>query len=302
MSEQYTTANGVRLAYEEFGSPKNPAMLLIMGLGTQMIAWPPDFCQGLADHGFRVIRFDNRDIGLSEKMENAHIPQATRLMVFSRLKLPVRVPYTLTDMARDAVGLMDSLGIDKAHVVGASMGGMIGQILAARFGERVISLTSIMSSSGNPKLPGPSKEVVRLMVKRSLGKAPPTVESSMAFWRLIGSPDYQPSDDELRNKILASLERSNHPEGYSRHLAAIIANGSRVKMLRKITAPTLIIHGKDDVLVPVEGGIDTARQISGSRLEVIAGMGHDLPRQLLPRFIELIEEHARGAHAVASAA
>ena len=302
MSEKYATANGVRLAYEEFGSPSKPAILLIMGLGTQMIAWPQEFCQDLADRGYRVIRFDNRDIGLSEKMENAHIPQATRLMLFSKLRLPIRVPYRLTDMARDAVGLLDTLKIERAHIVGASMGGMIGQILAARFGERVLSFTSIMSSSGNPSLPGPRKDVVKTMVKRSLGAEPVTLESSMAFWRLIGSPDYQPSDEELSRKILASFERSNYPEGYSRHMAAIIANGSRVKMLRKIKAPTLVIHGKDDALVPVEGGIDTARQIAGSRLEVFAGMGHDLPRQLLPRFVELIDEHARDAESLASAA
>ena len=214
----------------------------------------------------------------------------------------MRVPYRLTDMARDAVGLLDALQIKQAHIVGASMGGMIGQILAARFGERVISLTSIMSSSGNPNLPGPNKDVVKTMVKRSLGMEPVTLESSMAFWRLIGSPGYQPSDEELSRKILASVERSNYPEGYSRHMAAIIANGSRVKLLRKIKAPTLVIHGKDDALVPVEGGIDTARQIAGSRLEVFAGMGHDLPKQLLPRFIELIDEHARGAGSLASAA
>ncbi|MCB1730472.1 MAG: alpha/beta fold hydrolase, partial [Halieaceae bacterium] len=181
MSEQYIRANGIRLAYEEFGQPDHPAMVLVMGLGTQLLGWPLAMCEELASRGFRVIRFDNRDIGLSEKMENAHIPQAVGLMLRARLRLPVNVPYTLTDMARDCVGLMDALGIERAHLVGASMGGMIGQIVAAKFGERLLSFTSIMSSSGNPRIPGASPDVVRAMVKRSLSGEKPDLASSMAL-------------------------------------------------------------------------------------------------------------------------
>ena len=292
MSEQYIRANGIRLAYEEFGQPDHPAMVLVMGLGTQLLGWPLAMCEELASRGFRVIRFDNRDIGLSEKMENAHIPQAVGLMLRARLRLPVNVPYTLTDMARDCVGLMDALGIERAHLVGASMGGMIGQIVAAKFGERLLSFTSIMSSSGNPRIPGASPDVIRAMVKRSLSGEKPDLASSMALWRKIGSPAYQPTDAQLKKKILDSWQRSDYREGYSRHLAAVIANGSRVKLLRKIKTPTLVIHGRDDALVSVHGGIDTARNIPGSRLKIFDGMGHDLPEALLPEIIDLIASHA----------
>ncbi len=295
MSEKYLTSNGVRLAYEAFGDPGNPSIILVMGLGTQLLGWPESMCTSLASKGFHVVRYDNRDIGLSEKMENAHVPQAAGLMFRSRLNLPMQVPYTLTDMANDLMGLMDALEIPKAHLVGASMGGMIGQIAAAKYGHRFLSFTSIMSSSGAPGLPGASREVTTTMVKRSLGLEPPTLESSMAFWRKIGSPAYQPTDEVLKQKILASYRRSFHPEGYSRHLAAIIANGSRVRLLKKISVPTLVIHGKDDALVPVECGIDTARHIPHARLELFEGMGHDLPEPLLPEFVKLITEHAYSA-------
>ena len=301
MSEQYIRANGIRLAYEEFGQPDHPAMVLVMGLGTQLLGWPLAMCEELASRGFRVIRFDNRDIGLSEKMENAHIPQAVGLMLRARLRLPVNVPYTLTDMARDCVGLMDALGIERAHLVGASMGGMIGQIVAAKFGERLLSFTSIMSSSGNPRIPGASPDVIRAMVKRSLSGEKPDLASSMALWRKIGSPAYQPTDAQLKKKILDSWQRSDYREGYSRHLAAVIANGSRVKLLRKITTPTLVIHGRDDALVSVHGGIDTARNIRGARLKIFDGMGHDLPAALLPEIIELIASHAVASATAATA-
>jgi len=302
MSEQYVKANGVRLAYDSFGVKENPPMILIMGLGTQMIAWPDELCNGLAKQGFYVVRFDNRDIGLSEKMENAHIPKASRLMLLSKLRLPIRVPYTLNDMARDVLGLMDSLGMSRAHIVGASMGGMIGQIVAALFPERILSFTSIMSSSGDRKLPGARQDIVMDMARRAMGMEAVTMEGTIALWRKIGSPDYQPSDQELAARITRSMERSNYPEGYSRHLAAIIANGSRVELLKKITAPTLVIHGKDDALVPVECGIDTAKHIRGSRLEVIVGMGHDLPAELVPTFVQLISEHALAAQQRVTAA
>ena len=298
MSEKYVTANGIRLAYEEFGDPANPALVLMMGLGTQLIGWPVALCEGLADRGFRVIRFDNRDIGLSEKFENAHIPQAATLMLRSKLRLPLKVPYTLDDMAKDCVGLLDALNIDRAHLVGASMGGMIGQIVAARFGERLHSLTSIMSTSGNPKIPMARSDVVMAMVKRSLGLEKITLESTMAYWRKIGSPGFQPTDKELKKKILDSYYRSNYPQGYSRHMAAVLASGSRVRLLKQITTPTLVIHGRDDALVSVEGGIDTARNIHGARLEIFDGMGHDLPRGLLPDFIELIATHATNSQRV----
>ncbi|MEP4148630.1 MAG: alpha/beta hydrolase [Halioglobus sp.] len=297
MPEQYVSSNRVRLAYESFGNPNHPAIVLVMGLGTQLLGWPVPMCQALADQGFHVIRFDNRDVGLSEKMENAHIPQPVSLMLRSRFKLPMQVPYTLDDMALDLIGLLDALHIEHAHVVGASMGGMIAQIAAAKHGHRFLSLTSIMSSSGDPKLPGARRDVINTMIKRSLGMEKPNLENTMAYWRKIGSPGYQPSDETLKKKIIDGYNRSFHPEGYSRHLAAVIANGSRVRLLKTITTPTLVIHGQDDSLVPVECGIDTARHISHATLKLFPGMGHDLPEPLLPEFVALISQHAKAAQA-----
>jgi pimeloyl-ACP methyl ester carboxylesterase len=291
VSESYIKANGIRLAYEEFGSLSDPAIVLIMGLGTQMISWPLSLCNGLAAAGFRVIRFDNRDIGLSEKMENAHIPATPRMLLRTTLGVPLKVSYTLDDMAEDAIGLMDALGLDQAHLVGASMGGMIGQIVTARHANRVLSFTSIMSSSGDPKLPGADRKVVRTMVKRSLGIEKPNLKNTMAFQRMIGSPGFPESDEELKSKVLTSVGRSLHPEGYSRHLAAIMASGSRVKLLKTITVPTLVIHGREDLLVPLACGIDTARHIPDAQLEIIDGMGHNLPETLVPRLLELIAVH-----------
>jgi pimeloyl-ACP methyl ester carboxylesterase len=292
MSEKYARANGLRLAYDEFGEPGQPVILLVMGLGTQMIAWPESFCRGLAQRGFHVIRFDNRDIGLSEKLDGARVPKIPGLALSSRLRLPTRVPYRLRDMAADTVGLLDSLGIPRAHFVGASMGGMIVQIVAAEHPDRVLSLTSIMSSSGDRRLPSARPEVMAAMLKRAVGIEKPDLENTVAFWRLIGSPAYQPSDAALIERIQASYQRSFYPQGYARQMAAIIADGSRVSLLKRIVQPTLVIHGKQDALVPVECGIDTARHIRGARLELIDGMGHDLPEPLLPRFVDLITGHA----------
>jgi pimeloyl-ACP methyl ester carboxylesterase len=293
MPESYVQANGLRLAYEEFGDQNDPPIILIMGLGTQMISWPISLCSGLVDRGFRVIRFDNRDIGLSEKLEDGHIPRVPTMLLRSKLGLPIKVSYTLKDMAKDVVGLMDALHIDRAHLVGASMGGMIGQIATANHSERVLSFTSIMSSSGEPGLPGARKDVALTMLKRSIGLEKPTLENTMAYWRKIGSPGYQPSDEVLRKKILDGIKRSFYPKGYARHMAAIIASGSRAKLLKTIDTPTLVIHGRDDALVPLECGVDTARRIPNAQLKIFDGMGHDLPLPLIPQFVELIAGHAQ---------
>ncbi|MEP5764229.1 MAG: alpha/beta hydrolase [Halieaceae bacterium] len=296
MSLQYIRANGIDLAYDEFGEPGQPVILLIMGLGTQMIAWPAVFCEGLAARGYRVIRFDNRDIGLSQKMESAAVPHVLRLLAHSRLRLPLSVPYTLEDMAKDAIGLLDALDIKAAHVVGASMGGMIAQLMAGHYPYRVLSLTSIMSTSGCRSLPGADPRVSMHMVRRPTNPDVEALEDySMRTWRLIGSPAYPPSDEALLEKIRASYQRSYYPAGYRRHMAAIMASGDRVALLKKVIAPTLVIHGNDDPLVPVAAGIDTARHVRGARLEVIDGMGHDLPQPLLGHFVELISSHATEA-------
>lgn len=295
MSEKFVVANGIELAYEEFGDSCDPVMLLIMGLGTQMIAWPTTFCLDLAARGYRVIRFDNRDIGLSEKMEGAATPSVLKLAACARLNIPVRVPYKLHDMANDVIGLMEALDIDSAHLVGASMGGMIAQLIAGTHPFKVRSLTSIMSTSGRRSLPGANRKVTLHMVKRPANAdARVLQEFAMQTWRLIGSPGYPPTDEALLEKIRASYERSFYPQGHRRQMAAIMASGDRVATLRKIIAPTLVIHGKEDPLVPVSGGIDTAKLIPGARLELVEGMGHDLPQPLLPHFAALISSHAAG--------
>ncbi len=286
-------ANGINIVYDEFGDPKDPAILLIMGLGTQMIAWPVPFCQALADRGFRVVRFDNRDIGLSTKFENAppvNVPAAFARALIGR---PVTAPYKLDDMAADAVGLMDALGIDRAHVVGASMGGMIAQIVAAKYPERTRSLISIMSSSGNPKLPAAkAKATAALLAPRPDGKdRERVVKHGMKVYRTIGSPGFPTSDTELRAKIELAADRSYYPAGVGRQMIAILASGSRVDLLPTVKAPTLVLHGADDPLVPVEAGMDTAKLIPGAELKIIPGMGHDLAPGLVPILSEAIAEH-----------
>lgn len=294
MTEKVIQANGLDLVYEEFGDPKNPSILLIMGLGTQMIAWPEQFCQGLADNGFHVVRYDNRDIGLSQKMSGAGVPFLPRLLLSSALKFPPRVPYTLHNMAADAVGLMDALNIKAAHIVGVSMGGMIAQLVASDYPGRTLSMTSIMSSSGARNLPRSNRKISRQMARRPrVSGEQAYIENSIRMYQLIGSPAYMPSETELREKAQRSYQRSYHPQGYARHLAAIIASGSRVNALAKISAPALVIHGKSDALVPVEAGIDTANRIANAKLELFDGMGHDLPAPLLPQFVSLITEHAQ---------
>jgi len=292
MSEKYAKANGIELAYEEFGEPGLPVILLIMGLGTQMIAWPEAFCTGLAKRGYRVIRFDNRDIGLSQKMDGARAPHMLRMALHARLNWRVQVPYTLHDMAEDAIGLLDALDIGSAHVVGASMGGMIAQIVAGDFPFRVLSLTSIMSTSGRRSLPSAQPKVALQLLRRPTGTdAADLLDYAMRTWRLIGSPAYQPSDEALREKISRSFQRSFYPAGHTRQMAAIMASGDRVSVLQRVISPTLVIHGRADPLVPVAGGIDTARLVRGAKLELIDGMGHDLPEPLLPYLVELIGSH-----------
>jgi pimeloyl-ACP methyl ester carboxylesterase len=288
------SANGLQFEYESFGDAKAPALLLIMGLGGQMIQWPDEFCEGLARAGYHVIRFDNRDVGLSTRLGHVGKPKLMRAGLLSMLRLPVRAPYTLNDMAEDAIGLLDALKIKTAHVVGISMGGMIGQILAAKHGARVRSLVSIMSSSGNPRLPGPSLKLKLRMVKRpqQLDRES-LIQHSMQTWRLIGSPAYPAEPAVLRGKVERAFDRATYPQGLARQTLAILASGSRVPLLRRIHAPTLIIHGDQDPLVPVAAAHDLARHIPGAQLEIIPGMGHDLPVELLPHLQRLILRHLK---------
>ena len=293
-------ANNLNLEYETFGDPAHPPVLLIMGLGAQLVLWPDELCHALAAGGHYVIRFDNRDVGLSTKIEHARRPKLVRAALASMVGLKVKAPYTLDDMARDAVGLLDALQLKRAHVVGASMGGMIAQIVAAKYPERVDSLTLIMTTTGNPRLPQPRLEIRLKLVRRpTAGDRETLIRHSMDIWRLIGSPRYPMDEPALRSKVERSYDRSSYRHGIARQTLAIIASGSRVPLLKRIQAPTLIIHGKDDPLVPVSGGYDLVRHIPGARLEIIEGMGHDLPHQLLPTFTKLILAHTRQLRSVA---
>ena len=292
MSEQYLTANGLKLAYEEFGNQAHPPIILVMGLGSQLVHWPLEFCKNLAAQGYRVIRFDNRDIGLSEKIDTQEEPSIPSIMLRKALRLPVSVPYDLHDMALDSIGVLDALEIDAAHWVGVSMGGMISQIVAAQHPARCLSLTSIMSTTGNPKLPQASLKIRAQLLKRPPANSDQAyLDHMMTTRKMIASPGFPISDDELKQRIEMSYKRSFYPRGYRNQVAAIMATGDRRKLLKKIITPTLVIHGHDDPLVPVEGGIDTARHIKHANLHLIKGMGHDLPPGLCELLVEQVHAH-----------
>ena len=286
-------ANGLELEYEDFGAPDAPVILLIMGLGAQLTLWPIELVEALVARGFRVIRYDNRDIGLSDKFEGARTPAMGWIILAKRLGLRPRVPYSLADMADDAAGLLDALGIASAHVAGASMGGMIAQHLACRHPDKVASLTSIMSTTGNRKLPSAKKEALKALTTppRSL-EHDALVEHGVKIARAIGSPGYAAPEDRLRERVAANVRRSVYPQGLQRQLAAIIADGDRRALLACVKAPALVIHGEDDPLVPVEAGRDTAAHIPGARLQTIPGWGHDLPLELTGEIAGMIADHA----------
>lgn len=293
---QIVQANGLNIACQVDGDPNGVPVLLIMGLGMQMIAWPDDLIDGLVEQGFRVIRFDNRDAGLSDKFDHAGTPNLLFALARNLLRLPLRPAYTLEDMAADAIGVLDALGVAKAHVVGASMGGMIAQIVAARYPQRVATLISIMSSSGRRGLPGPTREARAVLFKRPAN--PKDFDSIVAHgahtFRVIGSPAYPTPEPQLRARVARALKRNVCPGGVARQMVAIAASGDRSALLARIGAPSLVIHGAADPLVPLACGQDTARKIPGARLEVIEGMGHDLPAQLIERLLALIDAHAHG--------
>ena len=290
-------ANNIDIYYEENGPADGPVILLVMGLGAQMIAWPDEFIHGLVSKGYRVIHYDNRDVGMSQRMEGAKAPHLVWTMFKARIGLPVRVPYTLGDMAADGIGLLDALGIDKAHVVGASMGGMIVQLMAANYPERTLSMTSIMSSSGKAGLPGARPDIQRqFMVKR-----PPDAsrEEAVALGAALVSafsfPDPARPENAHAEMTAKAFDRGYYPVGTRRQLLAIIADGSRVERLKTIKVPTLVVHGGADPLVPKEGSEDIARHIPGARLEIIDEMAHDLPPSQVGRILDLIAGHAKQA-------
>ncbi|HEX3757168.1 MAG TPA: alpha/beta fold hydrolase [Kofleriaceae bacterium] len=296
-------ANAIKLEYEVSGDPAGPPMLLIMGLGAQLTRWPEAFHRALADAGFRVIRYDNRDVGKSTRMVQAASPSLPRALLRSALGAPVRAPYDLGTLTADAIGLLDALGIRSAHIVGASMGGMIAQMLAAHHANRVRSLVSIMSSSGHRRLPQPSLGVRLALVSRPGSRASRAeiIDATVARYKRLASPGYPPDEQLMRDLVTIDYDRGYYPPGTARQLLAILASGSRTPILGRITAPTLIQHGADDPLIPVAAAYDLHHRIPGSRLEIFPGMGHDLPRGLVATLTGQIIDHVRRAD-VASAA
>jgi len=291
--ERFAPVGEVTLCYETFGPEDAPALLLVMGLGSQMLLWEEEFCAALVARGSRVIRFDNRDVGRSTVLHEAPAPTLRQLLARDRHA----AAYSLDDMAADAVGLLDHLGIERADVVGASMGGMIAQLLAINQPSRVRSLTSIMSSTGRPWVGLPKARMVRLLLRRARSDREGFIEDFSATLRAIGSRTY-PSDAGLLRELAARCwERGYHPAGTARQLAAIMTAWDRTDALRRLRQPTLVIHGREDPLIRPSGGRATARAIPGARLVMLAGMGHDLPRPLWPLVIDAIAtlvERARG--------
>ena len=298
MAEQFCdVGDGITLCYERFGSPSDPAMLLIMGLATQMIGWPDEFCAQLAGRGFHVVRFDNRDIGRSTRIKGR--PPTVKQLISRRID---PVLYTLSDMAGDAAGLMRELGIAPAHVVGASMGGMIAQTLAAEHPEAVRSLVSIMSTTGNRWKGQPKFSIYRYLLRRAPEEREAFIEYNTKVFEAIGSRGLAFDHDRVRDMVARSYDRGRDPAAPGRQLGAIIASGDRTAQLRAIRAPTLVIHGSKDPLVAKSGGLATARAIPGARLMIVDGMGHDLPEAAWPQLVEAIAGHAQAADGAASTA
>ena len=288
-------ANGIGIEVDDQGPTHAEPLLLIMGLGMQLVGWPEEFVQMLVSRGFRVIRMDNRDAGLSQSFDRLGVPSLAWAAMRHAVRLPVVAPYSLHDMAADALGVLDALGLQRAHVCGASLGGMVAQHLAARHPQRIKSLTLMMTTSGSRKLPQPHWSVQKALLSRPDGKdVAAVVVHLQKLLTLIGSPAYPAQPEVLRRRLLASVQRAYRPAGTARQLMAVAADGDRTAMLALIKSGTQIIHGQADPLVPVAAGHDLAAHIQGARLDIVAGMGHDLPAQLLPRFAEAIAGIARG--------
>jgi proline iminopeptidase len=291
-------ANGLALAYEVRGDPDASPLVLVMGLGMPLVLWPDALVDGLVERGFRVVSFDNRDSGHSDKVPRGPRPNLPLAIGRALLRLKVRAPYTLDDMAKDVVGLLDALGIARAHLVGVSLGGMIAQVMAARFPHRVTSLTSIMASSGNPRVSLGKPAAVRVLLRRPNALDVEAVIAHLVdVFGVIGSPAYATDPTLLRGMCERVAHRGYYPAGTARQLLALLAAGDRRRDLERVRAPTLVIHGTRDPLLPVAAGRDTARHIPGARLLEIEGMGHDLPPVLTPRIVDAIATHCRDAEA-----
>jgi pimeloyl-ACP methyl ester carboxylesterase len=298
MAEQFCDiGGGISLCYERFGEESNPPMLLIMGLGTQMIGWPDEFCAQLADRGFQVIRFDNRDIGRSTRINGA--PPTPRQLITRKI---APVLYTLSDMATDAANLLGELNLAPAHVVGASMGGMIAQMLAAEKPESVRSLVSIMSNTGSRWKGQPAFSIYRYLLRQAPDDREGYIEYTTKVFEAIGSRGLPFDKHRVRDMVARSYDRGHDPAGPGRQLGAIIASGDRTAALRRIRVPTLVIHGSKDKMVARSGGVATAKAIPNARLMTIKGMGHDLPEAAWPQIVPAIADHAHAADRSASSA
>jgi pimeloyl-ACP methyl ester carboxylesterase len=281
---QRARVGDVELAYETFGDPGDPPILLVMGLATQMIGWPDDFCAGLADRGHFVVRFDNRDIGLSTHFHAAGAPDLMRVMAGDHSS----VPYALTDLADDTIGLLDALGLDSVHVVGASMGGMVAQLVAVRHPDRVRSLTSIMSTTGDPSVGTPNEAAMGVLFAPPAADRESAVKRAIDTYRVIGSPGFEFDEPALRDRAGLAFDRAHDPAGVARQLAAILSTHDRTRDLMSISVPSLVVHGAEDALVNISGGRATAAAIPDAELLVVEGMGHDLPRAVWPQIIDHI--------------
>jgi pimeloyl-ACP methyl ester carboxylesterase len=284
-------ANGIEIEYDAFGRANDPTLLLVMGFGAQMILWREEFCEALAARGLHVVRYDNRDVGLSTKLDHLPAPSLADMGGAIGRAAALPAPYRLSDMAADAVGLLDALGVDAAHVVGASMGGMIAQTIAIEHPTRVHTLVSIMSTTGASDLPPPRPEAVTALLAPVATERAAAVERGLAMSRALGSPAYPFDPADERALIERTFDRGVYPAGVARQLAAVLAAGSRREQLAAVRAPTLVIHGMADPIIPVECGRDTAAAIPGAQLLEIEGMGHDLPRVLWPTIVDAIAKH-----------
>jgi pimeloyl-ACP methyl ester carboxylesterase len=294
--ESIASTNGVEIAYETFGDPDDPTILLVMGLGVQMLGWDEELCRMLTARGFQVVRFDNRDVGHSTKIEGGPRPDVMAALAGDASS----ASYRLDDMAADCAGLLDELGVAAAHVVGASQGGMIAQTLAIGRPDRVLSLTSIMSTTGDPSVGQPHPEAIPALLTRPPEGREGFLDFIVGAWRVIGSPGFEVDEQALRARAGASYDRGIYPDGTGRQLLAILASGDRTEALRELDVPAMVIHGIEDPLIDVSGGKATAAAIPGARLELIEGMGHDIPPALWPRLVDLIIENAERAAAPAA--
>ncbi len=277
--------NEIIIEYDTFGRNDADPLLLVMGLGAQLVFWEEEFCESLANKGFYVIRFDNRDCGLSTKFDKADVPSLKTLMSNDHSNEAVALPYTMDDLADDCIGLLDALGIQSAHLVGASMGGMIVQTVGWRHRERVRSITSIMSTTGDPSLPPPSPEALSVLFPPPVSGKDEYVENALKSWEVVRGSGYVQDIDRIRKRSERSWDRCYAPEGVERQMAAILGQGSRKAQLSELSVPFLVIHGTDDPLLSQECGQDTADTVSGAEIILIDGMGHDMPRETWPIII-----------------